>query len=723
MNVSQAQPIIEFIESKQLTFYIPVYQRNYEWKKENCDQLFEDIKNGIPDPENPTIAKKHYFGNIVYDTAGHDPFKAYHEYTLIDGQQRITSIMLLLAAIRDEETDEKIKLSIENTYLKNDNADEESKVKLKQVEMDRETYSKIVNRDFENVNKSSAIYTNYDRFRRLIRDAKKSGYTSTQIMAGIRSLQVIAIDLESKAGDSESAQVIFESINATGRPLSQADLLRNYLLLEVGTKKQEDYYHEYWLKLEQNVGNANISDFLNRYLVMRSSEKVNDNTEYKAFKKVYHEYFTDAEQAMTELRKYSKYYQWIKSPETLIGYPKTRKLLKEASMLRLIPAIPSLMWLLEKVDTNKIEFSEFDDSLKIIMDWSFRARVTSKISTGEISTILSTKILDFLKTKPEDKTFPQHLKYELSNYRTHDIYPTDEELKEAFVKYDFYKNYGRYVQEKLSSAYSNDEHLVLETIEHIMPQTLDSQKWPNITKTEHAEWVNTIGNLVPMNQPDNSTNSNHDIEFKNENLSKSDWLITRNAEEYKIDGNWTIDSIKKRANDLAEKAIEIWEAPLVRERDIETPTRGKINEHMKKLYTWIEEFNLPNIIPAENQEKNNVYFHFRTNTMNEILNTDNGCDIYYYEIVCEDGENWDHIGLELCNYAPENITPERRQVLNKIFEMSEKDQRENWKYFRAKRWDAETEEEIGDKDAFREILAEKIPDYEQHLKDYLTQNS
>lgn len=721
MEVTQAKPIIDFVNSKQLTLHIPVYQRNYEWKKENCDQLFEDIKNGIPDPENPGVAKKHYFGNIVYDDIGYDPFNGYHEYILIDGQQRITSIMLLLAAIRDEEKNPELKDSIDETYLKNSSAKEGSKIKLKQVEMDRDTYEKIINRDFDGINKSSSVYTNYERFRKLIRSAIKSGYTLKNILSGIGSLRVIAINLDSKTPGSESPQVIFESINATGKPLSQADLLRNYLLLEVGVEKQEEYYHQYWLTIEQNVGSNNISDFLNRYLVMRSLEKVADGTEYKTFKNDYPTFFIDAKEALSDLRKYSEYYQWIKKPETLINQPKTAALLNEAAKLRLVPATPTLMWLLDKVKTNEIEFTEFNNVLKIIMDWSFRARVVNNISTGEIGNILLTKILEILKTKPEDKTYSEHLYYELSNFRTHDIYPTDEEFKEAFVKYNFYKNYNQYVQEKLAEKYSNDKHLLLETVEHIMPQTLDSKKWPHVSQTEHAEWVNTIGNLVPMNQSDNSSNSNNSIEMKEENLDKSDWLITREYEKYKINGEWTIESIKNRAKDLSELAVKIWKAPLTREREIEVPIQGKVNENMVKIYNWISEFDLPNIIPAENQEKNNKYFHFRTQTMNEIMDTEDGYDIYYYEIVCGSDGDWNHVGLELCNYLQENITPSRRQVFSKIFEMNGKTEREGWKYYRAKRWDAESEEEIGEKEALLKILAEKIPEYEEELKRALKQ--
>ena len=722
MKVSQPNPIIDFITSGgngKLTFVIPVYQRNYSWDKDDCDQLFEDVKNSIPKAGEPE--KFHYFGNIVYDESERDPFTGYIQYILIDGQQRITSTMLFLAAIRDEENDDKLKDNIDVTYLKNQDAPEDSKVKLKQIEMDRETYVKIIDRNFENVNKSSAVYKNYDRFRTLIKNAKeKDGITSKDLMLGLRALNVIVIDLQSKLPGAESAQVIFESINATGKPLSDADLLRNYLLFEIGVAKQETYYNDYWLKIEQNIGNSNISDFLRRYLVLRLHRDVKSGTEYRTFKRNYKDFFTDAESAMHELTKYSEFYQWIKQPETLVKIaPKTAALLREADLLRLVPATPTLMWLLEKVQTNEIEFAEFDRILKVIMDWSFRARVTGIISTGEIGEILTTKILDLLENKPENSTsYSDYLKFELSNYRAHDIYATDALFTEAFIKYNFYKNYGRYVQEKLAQESGNDKHIMFESIEHILPQTLDPQKWPNVTVADHAIWVNTIGNLVPMNQSDNSDNSNNGIEEKAKNLTISDWLLTREALNYKTGNDWTIESIKKRGEAMAQKAIKIWSGPLERTRDIEAINKNKQNENMVKLLNIVKNFSLPNIIPYQNQERNLCYFNFHTETMNDLygINTDN---VYCYSIVLEDGIRWDHVNLTLCSHKKDSMTSEALHVQNTIIEMSNNKPKENWQYFKAMRWDNTAEDESDDEEKLREILSEIIPEYERKLKDAL----
>lgn len=563
MKVSQPNPITEFLSSTERTFEIPVYQRNYVWKTEDCEKLFDDVLAVISNN------RRHYFGNIVYYEADKDPFSGYTRYILIDGQQRITSTMLLLAAIRDEESDENKKSSLTSTYLRNYKASENFRVKLKQVETDRDIYEAIIDGRTESINKSSTIYRNYNKFRDLVKKAKiEDNFTSTDIMKGLDYLDIIAIDLESSKENSESPQVIFESINATGEPLSAADLLRNFLLLEIGIDRQKEFYENYWMVIEKNVGNENVSDFIRRYITLKSTEDVKKNTEYKEFKKSYKKYFDSAETAIKELAKYSKYYRWIKQPLSIQNnHPKTYEALQELDDLRMLPATPAIMWLLEKADNKIISFDDIDDTLNIIASWSFRARVTGIISTGEIGNILTTKILEMLKNKLDSKLYSEYIWFELSNYRFHDIYPSDETFKDSFIKYDFYKNYRKYVQQKLSASISNDKtEIRLDSIEHIMPQSLRFDKWPGISTSEHAEWVNTIGNLTPLNIPDNIKNSNHSFFDKISNIKNSDWQITR---EINTDNEWGISQIQDRARNLAKTATSIWKSPDIRTRQIE----------------------------------------------------------------------------------------------------------------------------------------------------------
>lgn len=712
MRATQPDSIIKFIKSNELTFVIPVYQRNYVWKTEDCEKLFDDVLEGIHNN------KKHYFGNIVYYEDGRDPFSGFARYVLIDGQQRITSTMLLLTAIRDEEDNEENKRKLTSTYLTNENAEESFRVKLKQVETDRIVYEAIIEGRTENLNKSSIIYRNYNKFRNLVKKAKSDdGLTSTDLLDGINYLNIIAIDLESNSEGAESPQVIFESINATGEPLSTADLLRNYLLLEVGTDRQAEFYTNYWLLIEKNVGNENISDFIRRYITLRTTVDVKKDTEYKEFKKNYKEYFTNAEEAIKELAKYSKYYRWIKRPESINkDHPKTAKILQDLDDLRMLPATPAIMWLLEKADTGAILLEDVDSTLEVIASWSFRARITNIITTGEIGTILTTKILEFLKNKQSDDTYAEYIWYELSNYRLHDIYASDAMFKDAFIRYDFYKNYRRYVQQRLSNAISNDQtEIVLESIEHIMPQTIRAEKWPGISPGEHVEWVNTIGNLTPLNMPDNISNSNHSFADKINNIKNSDWQITR---DISVEGGWGIQAILTRGNELAEKAVSVWKSPAERTREVELAHKGG-KRLTQKFVDWLKEFDLP-YVTIDEDHSTGSYLRFSTDTISKLIPPRNESDggwrsgqAYYYELKT-DSTGWARVNL---TFSSEAVSDDQRAGQKVIMDVLDKyPPKEGWKWFNVIGWSLVFDE--GDeilKDDFHKVLEEKIPMFESEI--------
>lgn len=723
MRASQPDSITKFIKSNELTFVIPVYQRNYVWKIDDCEKLFEDVIEGIQS------GKNHYFGNLVYYQDGHDPFSGFTRYVLIDGQQRITSTMLLIAAIRDEEEDETKRHKLTTTYLTNGSAEENFRVKLKQVETDRVVYEAIIEGRTELLNKSSIIYRNYNKFRNLVKNAKTElKIDSATLLNGISYLNIIAIDLESNSEGAESPQVIFESINATGEPLSTADLLRNFLLLEVGIDRQKEMYENYWLVLEKNVGIENVSDFVRRFITLQTTDDIKKDTEYKEFKKNYKKYFTNAEEALKELAKYSKYYRWIKRPETISEeHRKTSAILQDLNDLRMLPATPAIMWLLEKADTEEISFEDVNNTLDVIGSWSFRARITNIVSTGEIGTILTTKILGLLKAKDDGQAYGDFIWFELSNYLMRDIYPSDALFKEAFIKYNFYKNYGRYVQQKLASAISHDQtEIILESIEHIMPQSLKADKWPGITVSEHAEWVNTIGNLTPLNMIDNPAASNGSFEDKKELLAKSDWQITREI----VSGeqaftSWGIKSIQKRAELLADIAIRVWKPPVQRTRDIELVQTGS-KKLTQKFIDWFNDLDL-SYIKIDEKKITNSYLRFTSDYMDKLIPSrsdetggwKNG-NAYYYELKT-DSSGWTRIALQFNSDKTNSVQQagQRRvmQYLNK-YPNGNQDSNNGWTWFVQKGWTLNFDE--GDevlKDEFRKIFEEVIPSFEQELEE------
>lgn len=721
MKVSQPVSITRFIKANELTFEIPVYQRNYTWDIDNCDKLFEDIITCIE--EN----KKHYFGNIVYYEAGEQLIIGFDRYILIDGQQRITSIMLLLAAIRDEESDGATQNKLTSTYLTNTEAEEKIRVKLKQVESDRSVYESIIEDGAADVLKNSVVFRNYNRFKQLVRNTKSSnGLTTATLLSGIDNLEIIAIDLESEKPGAESPQIIFESINATGKPLSTADLLRNFLLLEVGISKQAEYYHKYWLSIETNVGNEYMSDFVRRFLTLMTNEDVKRGTEYREFKKQYKVLFSNAEDAILELNKYSKYYMWVKDPLAMAKVDKTTgEALQGLDDLRLVPATPVLMWLLEKADVGEINFGELNDTFNIIASWSFRARVTGIINTGEIGNILTVKILEILKRKDNNSSYPEYLHFELSNYQLRDIYPSDDAFKSSFVHYDFYKNYRTYIQIKLEKnakvreAINDKFDIELESIEHIMPQKIEQEKWPNISVSEHAEWINTIGNLTPMNMKDNPAASNGSFEEKRPFIEKSAWQLTKDVAKYK---KWDIEMIQKRGFILADEAINVWKAPAKRTREIVAvaPDDKKL---LQKFMNWIDEFDLQGINIDESKTLRS-YLRFGTAFMESIIpprdDTSGGWrngKAYYYELYTE---KTGYTSIQLTfNFTKISDQQKVGQnlVLNSLAIEKPNDKKQ---YITPKAWRLEYKE--GDdvlKEEVRRVLEQEIPQLEQQVRNYI----
>ena len=578
-----ATSILSFINSADKTFVIPVYQRNYSWSAEECGKLFEDLLDSMK------TGKRHYFGNIVFYAKETNAWAGYSELILIDGQQRVTTIMLLLAAIRDVEEDGDKRAKITNTYLLNRNSDTKERVKLKQIESDRDIYESIINGEFDELSDSNAG-RNYKTFKRLIRE---SGIKTDDLLNAINNLEVVALDLKLNENKerTESPQIIFESINATGKPLSTADLLRNYLLLGIDDSEQERYYKNYWLVIEKGIGDANISDFINKYLIMKIGDNVNKNTEYAEFKKYLSKNNIEAIAALRDLAHYSKYHGWIQDPMRAKNFDKKVSLcLEDLRELKTASMSPLLLFLLEKADDDAvIGFNSIEllDALLVLESWAFRARVAGLLTSGAFNTISSTSLLNNLK-RAKDDDYHRQIRFELSNYRTYDIWPNDNDFMEAFKRYNFYKNYNKYVQRKLENFISNDHHNWRpDSIEHIMPETLsgDWKKRLGENYNEiHGEYLHTIGNLTPLNMTDNIINSNDPFAVKLPQYKISSWKLTRDVyDDFKDAENWGVAEINSRAENLACKASKIWFGPMQRERQIEADVKKKTDDYRRIL--------------------------------------------------------------------------------------------------------------------------------------------
>lgn len=271
----QAKPLVKFLDGSDTRFIIPVYQRNYDWKIENCRQIYDDLKKVIENER-----ESHFFGSVVSvaNTKG-----ASSEMLIIDGQQRITTISLLFLAVvnllkEGKITSEKPNLceKIENTYLLDPYQPEEKKVKLKPIKDDQDAFLKLFDTD-EEYNHASNVTQNYLYFYNRILDGE---LTADELFTAVCSLVIIDISLDPQKDD---AQLIFESLNSTGLDLSEGDKIRNFVLMGKEPDKQEQFYNKYWNKIEKDTG-YEVSDFVRYYLTVVLSKTPTIKEIYSVFK-------------------------------------------------------------------------------------------------------------------------------------------------------------------------------------------------------------------------------------------------------------------------------------------------------------------------------------------------------------------------------------------------------------------------------------------------------
>ncbi|MCQ2599432.1 MAG: DUF262 domain-containing protein, partial [Alphaproteobacteria bacterium] len=276
----------KFIGQQDVLFKIPVYQRNYDWKPEHVRRLLLDIKNIIE------TGNKHFLGTIVHMADSSKLLGGVSQYVIIDGQQRLTTMMILLNALADvakETGDTEVETKINNQYLHNmycTNSD--LKVKLKPIKSDNEQFVALLNKQYDTMNQQGHIYTNYGLCKTELSKWVKSGITVQQILDALAMLEIVEITLDKGQDDP---QIIFESINSTGLELTSSDLIRNFLLMNA--QNQDYLYENYWLyienKLKDNEDYKNLNNFFMRYTVYKTNKQVNERDLYESFVSYYRE--------------------------------------------------------------------------------------------------------------------------------------------------------------------------------------------------------------------------------------------------------------------------------------------------------------------------------------------------------------------------------------------------------------------------------------------------
>ncbi|MDR1215830.1 MAG: DUF262 domain-containing HNH endonuclease family protein [Treponema sp.] len=549
---------IRFLEGHDKSFVIPVYQRNYDWNKGNCRQLFNDLIDVIKNKRT-----SHFFGSIVY-LYNDETEENGQEFIVIDGQQRITTLTLLLIALvhtqeelkRDDNLDT---ILIKNEYLVGKYTNKE-KVKLKPVKNDAVALKAIFDKSWKDYNTSN-IVTNYLFFKELL---QKINIPLSEIFMAIKRLDIVDIRLKNSEDDP---QLIFESLNSTGLDLSEADKVRNFILMRLSSDKQNEYYEKFWNNIEKNT-KYNVSGFLRDYLTYKERHVPVINKVYFTFKEYLQKNESlSIENVLHELLTFSGYYNHIISSE----HPnkKINEILIYLNKLDMTVACPFLLEVFHDYYCEKIISDNNLLDILLIMEAFIVRRIICEVPTNALNKLFMTLGRDIKHFPDYKENYVEILKYILLQKRGNQRFPDNNEIKEKILIKDFYNMNAKnnmHILERLEN-FENREKIDLQkllaennlTIEHIMPQTL-SRTWRNELGSDykfvHSTYLHTIGNL---------TLTAYNREMSNKSFSEKKMIDGGFVQsklylnEYiKKQDTWNKNVIIERANILAEKTLKIW---------------------------------------------------------------------------------------------------------------------------------------------------------------------
>ncbi|GAA6951555.1 DUF262 and DUF1524 domain-containing protein [Helicobacter pylori] len=573
-----ATTLLNFIKDNQKNqLVIPIYQRLYSWEKEQCKQLWDDIiKIGGNDKMDG-----HFIGSILYvqnDITHSSPL------LIIDGQQRLTTITLLLIALRDHLNDEdefSEKFShqkIENHYLINGDKDGDEKFKLILSESDKDTLLFLIDKNKRKPSEpSSKIMENFKLFEEWI--SKNTDKLGT-IFKGLEKLTIVWIALEKGKDDP---QLIFESMNSKGIELAQTDLIRNYIIMETEVEKQEGFYNKYWRAMEEDFKqNKKLFDrFVRHYLTIKTREVPNINKVYVTLKDYRQKEGIGIEDLLKDLQKYCGYFcQIVFKKEADKDLNKALGFLVD---LEMDVVYPLLLELYSDYSDGVLSKADFIPIIDLIESYLFRRAVCG------LNTNVLNKVFPFFTRHIQKDEYFKSLKAHFVLLKGGQRFPNNDEFKNLFITIDFYKKFKKKTKcflERLENFGDPKESVNTKglTTEHIMPQKL-TEEWKKDLGENfqeiHDKYLHTIGNLTLTGYNDKYSNKSFQEKqgmekgFKNSPLSLNQSL--RDLESF---GE---EEIKKRANDLADLALKIWTYPNLNAETLEK-YKPKKDKKEKKVY-------------------------------------------------------------------------------------------------------------------------------------------
>lgn len=591
MKATEAN-LLEFLQSPQ-QFIIPIYQRTYSWTLAQCQQLWNDIRNAAT---NPDIAA-HFVGSIVYIKRSHyQVSEKIPQLLVIDGQQRLTTITLLLTALRQHlekhsGNGSELPVSTEEIndyYLFNKHAKDGRRYKLLLTQSDRETLIRLVEGHDRREPFSRRMIENYDFFRAQL---SKSDVDLARLYQGISKLLIVDISLNR---DHDNPQLIFESLNSTGLDLSQADLVRNYVLMGLEPQEQDALYNNYWYPMEQSFGHGEYGSYFDRfmrdYLTVRTSRIPNLGDVYAEFKS-YVRGTSDRtmQQVVADVYSYSQRY--VRIAFTKAEDKEINAVLRDINTLKVDVAYPFLLELYDDYDQGRLTREEFIEALKLVESYVFR-RAICGIPTNSLNKTFATFGRELDKSRYLESVKAAFLLKD--SYRR---FPNDEEFRQQLIIKDVYNFRNRnYLLRKLEN-YNRKEPVDVEsyTIEHIMPQNENlSPEWQQELgdkwQETHAKYLHTVGNLTLTRY--NSEMSDRPFQVKRDMEGGfHDSPIRLNRRLANLE-HWNDEEIRKRGQEIADIAVEVWSVPALPQETLslyrkkessDEPQPRPLEEHIRGL--------------------------------------------------------------------------------------------------------------------------------------------
>ncbi|WQX79099.1 DUF262 domain-containing protein [Helicobacter pylori] len=543
--------INDFFALTSTIFSIPVYQRNYTWEEENCEKLLQDIINVSQNK------KTHFMGSITYILHWIDDEKSLRqlrEFVIIDGQQRITTLMLLLKAIETKIPNEEIKKEIDGLLNLSG-----QKLRLKPIKSDKEAFDLVMQNRSHEIQGVSHIRNNYKFFTKELDNYISKGYRIEEIYGAFLRLKIVAIGLELGEDDP---QVVFESINATGVQLKGLDLIRNYLMMGENSDNQNRLYNTYWVPLEDWLGERDLNDFIKTYLRIYFEDRLKEGERevYYALKAHHRDNFPDDIQGlMSDMREYGRIYQIFLDRDHYFlhrGDPQQlanlRLRIKDLVKIKFGVAKPFILRCARDFEEGKLDYENFCEILQILISYFVRRSVCGD------STPTLTRVLYSLYRQLENVS-ADALKRYLGKSVGQAAFPNDDRIKAAFLVRNAYaaNQVCKFILleiEKLSNAEPPREENL--EVEHFYPKT-PTQEWRDRVGdyfTFEQDYLNNLGNLTLSGQNQRLGNKSYETKIalmeEYSSLHLNDYFINNTD-------SWGIEEVKARSEYLADQFCQV----------------------------------------------------------------------------------------------------------------------------------------------------------------------